>query len=202
MTEFFRDELTAEPRVKITRDILVSSRIPTDFWRCEISKIPDKTPPLVYKTQLANYVKNLPSKDKEGVGLYLFGPYGSGKSGAACAIGKEAIRRGARTLFISSLELDATFGKGLDNDLREAALKTHFLIFDDVGAEKGIPWSPTWVETIIKLRNNNRLPTIITSNDKPLDFCSRIKSVASILGGRYEAIQVSGIDWRLDPPKS
>lgn len=201
MAEFFRDDLSPEPRVNITKEMLIAARIPADFWRCELKKIPEKTPALPYRKQLIDYVKNLPSKDKGGAGLYLHGPYGSGKSGAACAIGKEAMRRGGRVLFISSLELDAVFGKGLDNTLREAALKTHFLIFDDVGAEKGIPWSPTWVETIIKLRNNNRLPTIITSNDKPIEFCSRIKSVASILGGRYEAIQVSGLDWRLDPPK-
>lgn len=200
MAEFFRDELSQEPRVKITKDILIASRIPADFWRCEVTKIPEKPTTLTYKKQLLDYVKCLPARDKAGIGLYLHGPYGSGKSGAACAIGKEVMRRGGRVLFLSSLELDSVFGKGHD-DIREAAVKTHFLIFDDVGAEKGIPWSPTWVETIIKLRNNNRLPTIVTSNDKPIEFCSRIKSVASILGGRYEAIQVSGIDWRLDPPK-
>jgi DNA replication protein DnaC len=174
------------------------SRIPSDFWHCEITKIPET---MAYRQQLITYVKQLPEMDKQGKCLFLFGPYGSGKTGAACAIGKEAMRRGGRVIFLSSLELEPIFGKGLDNALREACLKTHFLIFDDVGAEKSVPWSPAWVETIVKLRNNNRLPTIITSNEKPIETCSRIKSIASIFGGRYDAIKVEGIDWRMDPPK-
>lgn len=198
MTEFFRDELSPKPRVKITKDMLVASRIPSDFWYCEISKIPET---MSYKKQLSLYIEQLPKMDVQGKGLFLFGPYGSGKTGAACAIAKEAMRRGGRVLFLSSLELEPVFGKGLDNELREACLKTHFLVFDDVGAEKSVPWSPAWVETIVKLRNNNRLPTLITSNEKPIEICSRIKSIASILGGRYDGIQISGLDWRMDPPK-
>lgn len=198
MSEFFRDELSKEPRIKLTKEMLVSARIPSDFWYCELSRIPDK---MSYLEQLTAYVDNIQKNDGEGKCLYLHGPYGSGKTGAACAIGKEALRRGGRVLFLSSYELEPVFSKGLDNALREAALKTHFLIFDEVGAEKSIPWSPPWVETVVKLRNNNRLPTIITSNDKPVETCSRIKSIASILGGRYDAIQISGLDWRMDPPK-
>jgi DNA replication protein DnaC len=198
MSEFFRDELTQEPSVRLTEDLLCSSRIPYDLWRCSLNKIPDKHS---YKQDLKTYVSKLHVLEKEGCGLYLYGPYGSGKSGAASAIAKEAMKRGGRVLFLSSLELEPVFGKGLDNDLREAVTKTHFLIFDDVGAEKQIPWSPIWIETIIKLRNNNRLPTLITSNDSPESFYSRIKSIASIMGSRYETIDIRGVDWRLDPPK-
>ena len=143
---------------------------------------------------------NIRMLEKEGRGLYLYGPYGSGKSGAAVSIAKEAMKRGGRVIFFSSLELEPVFGKGLYNDLREAVINTHFLIFDDVGAEKQIPWSPIWVETVIKLRNNNHLPTLITSNDTPESFYSRIKSIASIMGGKYDVIDIRGIDWRLDPP--
>jgi DNA replication protein DnaC len=199
VSEFFRDDLTPEPSVKLTKESLEISRMPNDLWACSIDKIPDK---FSYKAVLKDFIKNLYKTEKLGLGLYLYGPYGSGKSGAAVAIIKEAMRRGGRAIFLSSLELETVFGKNMDPELYKAALNTHFLIFDDVGAEKQIPWSPIWVETVVKLRNNNRLPTIITSNDDPVAFYSRIKSIASIMGGKYEAVKIEGIDWRLDPPIS
>src|SRR5277367_314304 len=116
MSEFFRDDLSQEPRIKITKDMLVAARIPSDFWYCELSRIPETVP---YRSQLTAYVDGIQKNDKEGKCLYLHGPYGSGKTGAACALGKEAIRRGGRVLFFSSYELEPVFGKGLDNALRE-----------------------------------------------------------------------------------
>ncbi len=193
--EFFRSELTQEPVLILTKELLVSSRIPRGLWNCEISKIPES---FTHRKKADKYIKNLPALDKAGRGLYLHGPYGRGKSGMAVAIAKEAMRRGARVLFFSAHELDSIFGKTPDYELKNAVLKTHFLIFDDVGAEKAIPWAAPWVEAIIKLRNNDLLPTFITSNEAPLAFMQRIKSIASMLGGKYVDILVDGHDWRLD----
>lgn len=195
MTEFFRSELTSDPTLVLTKDLLTSSRIPRNFWNCELSKIPDK---FAYKTSLVKYLNSIQQNDRDGKSLYLHGAYGRGKTGAAVALVKEAMRRGARVCFVSALELDSIFGKGQDEEYRKAILNTHFLIFDDLGAEKQIPWSPQWLETIIKLRNNNNLPTFITSNDKPIETMQRIKSIASLLGAKYDEILVEGHNWRLD----
>lgn len=196
---FFRDELTPEPSITLTKAMMESARIPRGYWNCELTSIPDTLP---YGQALKDYVKNIRERDVNGQGLYLFGPYGSGKSGGAVALAKEAMRRGGRALWFSSLEFEPVFGKHQDAELRKAVLGTHFLILDDLGAEKGISWSPQWVETVIKLRNNEQLPTIITSNDDPMTLMGRIKSIASILGGGYHAVHVKGHDWRMDgPPK-
>src|ERR1019366_3413037 len=69
-----------------------------------------------------------------------------------------------------------------------------------VGAEKAIPWAAPWIEAIIKLRNNDLLPTFITSNDTSDKLMERIKSIASMLGGKYEEIYVDGHNWRLEGP--
>jgi DNA replication protein DnaC len=193
--EYFRGDLTPQPSVKVTRGLLEGARIPKALWNCNLGNIPER---LVYGGVLRNYVSTMHQSEKEGKSLYLHGIYGRGKSGAAVAVAKEALSRGGRVIFVSALELEAAFGKESDFKLKNAMLRTHFLILDDLGAEKAIPWSPQWVETVIKLRNNDSLPTIITSNDKPLDFMGRIKSVASILGGNYQDIFVEGHDWRMD----
>jgi len=200
MAEFFRDDLSQTPKIKITKDLLIASRIPRDYWECEIHKIPDNN----YKQVLSAYIASLPSNDKEGRGLYLYGNYGSGKTGAGVAILKEAMRRGARAMFVAALELPDIFGYNNKEavKLKDPILNTHFLLLDDLGAENCASWSTSWIETIVKLRNNNRLPTIITSNDSPVKTCERIGSIVSILGSRYKDINIKGIDWRLNPPKS
>lgn len=194
---FYRDELTPEPSITLTRAMMESARIPRAYWNCELANIPDS---LAHAKPLKDYVANIGQRDRDGRGLYLFGIYGTGKTGAGVAILKEAMRRGGRAVFFSALELEPVFGKHTDPGLREAVLKTHFLVLDDLGAEKGISWSPQWVETVIKLRNNEKLPTIITTNEKPIELFSRIKSIASILGGGYDAVHVFGHDWRMDGP--
>lgn len=195
--EYFRSILTPEPSVVLTTELLISARIPRSLWNCTLSSIPEK---FKYGVALREYVKTMHITERSGKCLYLHGPYGRGKSGGAASIAKAAMARGGRVIFFSALELDTVFGKSLDNELRDAVLKTHFLVLDDLGAEKSIPWSPSWIETIIKLRNNDNLITFITSNDRPVDFMGRVKSVASILGGRYEDIYVDGHDWRMDGP--
>lgn len=183
------------------------ARVPRDFWSCELDKIPVAMP---YVGELDKYVATMHISEKQGRSLYLYANvYGTGKTGAAVAILKEAMRRGGRGLFISAIEMEAIFGKNGDHErlehepdirLAEAVCKTHFLVLDDLGAEKSIPWAAPWVEKIIKMRSNGRLPTIITSNDEPIDLMQRIQSVASILGGRYDGIEIRGINWRLDGP--
>jgi len=193
----FRDTLSKEPRIKLTKSLLVSSRIPEDLWLCDIDNIPSNLP---FKSTLQSFINNIHLSEKEGQSLYLQGPYGSGKSGTAVAIIKHVLVRGGRSIFVASVELDSIFGKANDFKLKNDILNTHFLILDDLGAEKPIPWSPPWIEQIIKLRNNKKLPTIITSNDSFIDTCTRIQSITSILGSKYQLIELKGIDWRLDPP--
>lgn len=195
--EFYRGDLSREPRIKLTKAMMEAARIPEMYWDCELSKIPETAQH--YKA-LKAYVDDLPARDKAGKGLYLHGPYGRGKSGAAVAIMKEAMRRGARGMFIHALELESVFGKHLDEPYREAVLKSHFLVFDDVGAERSISWSPQWIETIMKLRISKKLPTIITSNDSPEKFIERLKAIGSILAGYYDDVFVAGHDWRMDGP--
>ena len=77
--EFFRGDITPEPYLKLTKELLVSSRIPRSLWRCEVSKIPDR---LAYKKAVADYLANLPWLDRGGRGLYFHGPYRRGKSGS------------------------------------------------------------------------------------------------------------------------
>jgi len=195
--EFFRGDLSPEPRIKLTRAMMEAARIPEMYWDCEAGKIPETAQH--YKA-LKAYVDDLPARDKAGKGLYLYGPYGRGKSGAAVGILKEAMRRGGRGMFIHALELETVFGKHLDEPYRQAVLKTQFLVFDDVGAERSISWSPQWIETIMKLRISKRLPTLMTSNDSPEDFIKRIKSIGSIFAGYYDDVEVVGHNWRLDGP--
>lgn len=103
--------------------------------------------------------------------LYLHGGCGVGKTHLAVATALLARRRNANVLFavVPDLldHLRATFdpGKGVAYDERFNAIRNAFLlILDDLGTENTTPWAREKLYQLFNHRYNERLPTIITSN--------------------------------------
>jgi len=115
--------------------------------------------------------------------LVLLGGYGSGKTHLAAAIANYRIALGYTVLFVVVPDLldhlratfaptsTTTFDEQL-NATREAPL----LILDDLGAHNSTPWAQEKLFQILNYRYNDRLPTVITSNERLEDQDPRIVS--------------------------
>ncbi len=115
--------------------------------------------------------------------LVLFGNYGCGKTHLAAAIAHRVLKREFRVLFANVPDLldhlRSTFGPQSDvgYDARfETIRNSPFLVLDDLGTENTTPWAREKLYQIINHRYNRKLPTVITSNQAPMNLEPRIFS--------------------------
>ena len=154
--------------------------------------------------KLYSYRDNIDKYRKEGIGVYLQGPSGVGKTFLATSLGKEAIRRGYRVRFYLLSEIvtlimngwNATSDRGSDL----AILKTvDFLIIDDADkmykSESGIQLS--LFDDLLRSRVQNQRPCIVTANtilsstEKSFN-----KALHSLLLGQSVEVTLVGKDFR------
>jgi len=110
--------------------------------------------------------------------LILTGPYGSGKTHLAAAIGNYQTSLGFPPLMVSVPDLldhlRATFGPSsavsLDRRFEEVRT-TRLLILDDLGTQSATPWAREKIYQLFNHRYNAELPTVITtaSTEEELD---------------------------------
>ena len=123
------------------------------------------------------------ARDPDGW-LYLRGGCGVGKTHLAVAAALEIRRRhNANVLFavVPDLldHLRATFdpGKGVAYDERFNTIRGAFLlVLDDLGTENTTPWAREKLYQLVNHRYNERLPTIVTSNQEHKFIDERVLS--------------------------
>jgi DNA replication protein DnaC len=135
--------------------------------------------------------------------LVLSGRCGTGKTHLAAAIANETLEKGDQTVMFAVVpdlldHLRATFdpARGVDYDERFQAIRNTFLlVLDDLGTENATPWAREKLYQIVNHRYNERLPTVITTNQAPSAIDERILSrmLDSTLSKR---IQLDGEDFR------
>jgi DNA replication protein DnaC len=115
--------------------------------------------------------------------LVLIGGYGCGKTHLAAAIANYRMELGHAVMFVVVPDLldylraayapnsAITFDERL-----EAIRETPLLILDDLGAHNSTPWAQEKLFQILNHRYNGRLPTVITSNQRPEEMEPRIAS--------------------------
>jgi primosomal protein DnaI len=104
-------------------------------------------------------------------GIYLWGPFGTGKSYIASAILNTLAEHGISSLMVHMSALASEMrdavanNKASVNSKLEALSSVPILVMDDIGVENLTPWLRDGVlSVVLHSRASNQLPTIYTSN--------------------------------------
>jgi DNA replication protein DnaC len=162
------------------------STTPSDF----LNKVPDR---------VVKYTRHLKKWFDRGIGLYLFGPNGTGKSLLSAEIAKYAIRQGYSVKFIS-LEhfLKATLENSSElDDIREADLIALEEIEKVYKPTRDNSFADIIFDDFFRTRSNQRKVTCITSNCD-LNGLKGVhgKHIVSLLKEDLITVEVEGKDFR------
>lgn len=115
---------------------------------------------------MLRYAANFPHFLKEGKGLLLFGPVGTGKSFYAACIANRVIDMGysAKMTNFATLTNDLQGMNEGRNQYIEDLNRYGLLIIDDLGAERKSEYMQEMVFNIIDSRYRSGLPMVITTN--------------------------------------
>ncbi|MEJ2746534.1 MAG: ATP-binding protein [Anaerolineae bacterium] len=134
--------------------------------------------------------------------LVLKGGYGCGKTHLAAAVANYRLSLGQTALFVSTPDLldhlRAAFGPSSETsyDQRfEQVRNTSMLILDDLGTQSNSEWAQEKLYQIFNYRYNNRLPTIITTNEELETIEIRIRS-RMVDPGLVQIITILAPDFR------
>lgn len=150
-------------------------------------------------------------------GLYLFGPFGGGKTHLAVATAREIVERTLISVTFKPVlsllsEVKANFRRQRDDDEDDqyeeeqprrrsdpvaSAKGAEFLILDDLGQEYGTEFERSVIAEIICHRYDECLPTIYTSNLGDADLIKRLGgALVSRMWESTKGLQVGASDFR------
>jgi DNA replication protein DnaC len=135
--------------------------------------------------------------------LVLSGQCGTGKTHLAAAIANQTLTRANQTVMFTVVpdlldHLRATFdpSRGIDYDDRFSKIRNTFLlVLDDLGTENTTPWAREKLYQIVNHRYNERLPTVITTNQPDSAIDERILS-RMLDRGLSTRLSFTGDDYR------
>lgn len=147
---------------------------------------------------MKQYCENFPRLKREGTGLLLYGPVGTGKSFYAACIVNELISRGYPCLMTTfprlANQLSATWdGK---QEIIDGLARLSLLAIDDLGAERDTEYMNENITVIVDTLCRAKTPLIITSNYTPRqiagEFETKRKRAFDRLLGHCHPVEVSG----------
>ena len=115
--------------------------------------------------RVRGYVQHFAEFRREGRGLLLLGPNGTGKTFYACCIANALLEAGysarVTNFALIASELQGTFDK---QGVHNALLRTDLLVLDDLAAERDTAFMNEIVFQVIDARCATQKPMIVTSN--------------------------------------
>lgn len=162
------------------------------------------------------FCENWDEIKKQGLGIYLYGDVGTGKSVLTACIGNYLLSKFITVLFTNFFEIAKQIKKTFaDNSMTESAFidrltSVDLLIIDDLGTEIATKnGEKTWIQDkiydVINARYINQKSTIFTSNDSLIDLVEKCglmkKTVDRIAAMSTAKIELRGSSYRLQEQK-
>lgn len=152
---------------------LHDSGLPRTYWNQDIDNFKGDTSA---KKQVIDYMSNLTTNTTKGIGLYLYGSPGVGKTLLASYILQHAIRYSVKVKFyyftsILNMFTEAWHDDEARREVEESILNCDLLILDDLGREfkSNKKLHEAVLDTVLRTRANQLKPIIVTSNYDILD---------------------------------
>lgn len=155
--------------------------------------------------EVVEYANNLSNARKNGISLFLWGNFGTGKTLLAVCVLKEAIKQGFTAQMTSLGGIIEVYAEGWSNpsqkeNFNRRVKNVDFLLIDDVGKEyraKNNDLVEVAFDNLIRYRVFRRKPCILTTNTD----ISKVQTVygqslASLLYGKCINVEVKGGDYR------
>ena len=114
------------------------------------------------------YLKDLESNIRKGIGMLVGGPIGTGKTKRILHVMNGAIKKGVPSYYISSNELNTQIprlkksGKGLDAFM-DKLIKTKLLVYDDFGESDPNSWDLKDANLVVNERYNHGRAILFTT---------------------------------------
>lgn len=176
--------------------------LPKNHWECRLSEIPE----LPYKAVLEDWIQSIRQNVQDGKGLFLYGKFGTGKSGAAAILVKAAIAKTLSCLWVAAESLpdykirEQEFWFSEETTMMERIRAVSLLVIDDVVIrelkDQKNQWLETSLEMVIRRRMDQKLCTVITSNHNPEYIKTNVPAIASILKECCLPVRVEGKNFR------
>lgn len=119
--------------------------------------------------QVLRYMDNYRRFMREGIGIFMHGPAGSGKTLVANLIAKEMVRMGKSVRVFEFSKLVDHYTAGwkdniLKNRHERMLMQSDLLVIDDIGKEYNNSLGTSQLDQALRVRQSQSRPTIITSN--------------------------------------
>lgn len=149
---------------------------------------------------------------KEGLGIYLYGDVGTGKSLLTACIGNCLLSQMIPVLFTNFFEISKQIKKSFsdstitESDFVEKLATIDLLIIDDIGTEQMVKngertWLQDKIYDVVNARYVNKKPTIFSSNESLVDLvenCGLMKKTVDRIAAMSTAkIKLQGTSYRL-----
>jgi len=173
--------------------------IPKNHWETRLKYIPEEC---THRKALTEYCENIIQNVAEGQGLYLWGDYSMGKSGAGAICLKAAAShrifgRWVRAKDLPNIQIQKHIEPQTGEEVFDKLRFTPLLVIDEFQLRGKVQYTESLVEDVIRFRVDRKLSTIVTSNVILSDLKLNYPAMYAVLQEALYPVHCKGHDFRV-----
>lgn len=197
-----RERKEAAARQKALEKALEQAAIPPEYEHATLANYKPTTKQNAESFRQAKlYAENFARVKQTGVGLFLYGKTGTGKSHIACSILKSLLPDIDGVYCMTWQIIKAVKEAPIGSNPLKAFMEASFLVIDEIGVQSGSKFEESVLYPLIDTRCTYKRPTIFLSNVQPdaKDPAYQGVTVRKVVGERiWDRIKQRSIFLRFD----